>query len=192
MTASRKPSGLLAFLPLCRKTLITSRCRRSEAPRTLGTRSKAAGNQAHASDPHAPGTGLIRDSEVHAGPTLFCAPAARTVSGRLGGEAGRGSRDGQRLGARRAASCRGKDRSGRGTPVARSRETSLNSVSQSPQRAGKATRGSSIAYGVRTRIFSLWPMVSRYPSNRLARLISTAVVPKRFARRHRLSPCRTV
>ena len=41
VTASRNPSGLLAFLPLYRKSLITSKSRPSEPPRTLGERLKA-------------------------------------------------------------------------------------------------------------------------------------------------------
>ena len=39
--ASSKPSGLLAFLPLYRKSLIASKFRPSEPPRTLGERLKA-------------------------------------------------------------------------------------------------------------------------------------------------------
>jgi transcriptional regulator with XRE-family HTH domain len=40
-SASSKPSGLLAFLPLCRKTLISLKHRPSEPPRTLGERLRA-------------------------------------------------------------------------------------------------------------------------------------------------------
>ncbi len=40
-TASRRPSHHFVFLPLSRKTLIASKCRPLEAPRTLGERLKA-------------------------------------------------------------------------------------------------------------------------------------------------------